>query len=85
MDASTVDKDINAASHGVQSLLKDAPYGIQVVQIAVNDLRGGTQLPDGIDGGKVWWRIALGLTEDEAERCTSLGKCDCAGCADTFS
>ena len=42
MDASTVDKDINAASHGIQSLLKDAPYGIEVAQVAVNDLGGGT-------------------------------------------
>jgi hypothetical protein len=42
LDASTVDKDINAASHGIQSLLKDAPYGIEVVQIAVNKLCGGT-------------------------------------------
>jgi hypothetical protein len=42
LDASTVDKDINAASHGIQSLLKDAPYGIEAVQIAVNNLCGGT-------------------------------------------
>jgi hypothetical protein len=37
-----------------------------------------------MDGGKVWWRIALGLTKDEADRSTSLGKCNCAGCADTL-
>ena len=84
MDASTVDKDIDTASHGIQSPLKQAFYGIEVVQIAVNNLCGGTQFPDGIGGGKVWWRITLWLTKDEAKRCTSLGKCSCAGCTDAL-
>jgi hypothetical protein len=42
LDASTVDKDIDTASHGIQSPLKHALYGIEVVQIAVNNLCGGT-------------------------------------------
>lgn len=79
MNASTVDQDIDAASHGVQSLLKEAPYGIKVVQIASNKLCCGTLALDGIDGvdsGKVQWRIVLRLTKDETKRGTRFGKCD---------
>jgi hypothetical protein len=84
LDASTIDKDVDTASHGIQSPLKYALYGIEVVQIAVNNLCSGTQFPDGIDGVKVWWRFALRLTKDEANRCTGLGKSNCAGCTDTL-
>jgi len=42
LDASTVDKDIDAASHDIQSPLKHALYGIEIVQIAVNNLSSGT-------------------------------------------
>jgi hypothetical protein len=51
LNASAIDKDINAASHGIQSFLKNVLYGIEVAQIAINKLCA--------DGVQVGWRIIL--------------------------
>ncbi len=67
----------------IESLLKDALYGIKVVQVAVNDVCGSTEVVNCIDGGKVWWRFVLGFTEYKTDSSTGLSKCNGAGSANT--
>jgi hypothetical protein len=85
LDASTIYEYIDAASHGIESLLKDALYGIKVVQVAVNGVCGTTEVAYCIDSGKVWWYVVVGFTEYKTDSGTGLSKCDRTGSANTYA
>lgn len=83
MDASTIYEDIYAASHDIESLLKDTLYGIEVVQVTMNEVCGGAKVMNCIDGGKVWWHMVRRFSEYKTDSGTGLSKCDRASSANT--
>jgi hypothetical protein len=53
LDTSTIDKNVKLAVHYVESFLEDVFYGLEIIEIAVNNVCGGSERANSIQGFKV--------------------------------
>ncbi len=84
LDTSAINENVYIATHYVESFLKEAFDGVEIIEVAIDNLRPGADGTDGVEGIEVgvsaWGRGSI----DKAEGRASLSESQGASSADAW-